>query len=151
MIDDFEETQVQISYNSRELPAHFQLGPDASPEERRHMARVVARFIGPSTPMDDCFNKTVQVMGTFVHPVSLTDMNTGEVVPKLRTVWLLTDGTCLSSVSEVTRQFTEMVLQPFFSGGKLGLFDFPASVEIRKQKTRAGRTTFAFELQEESK
>lgn len=145
---EMEEQQIEMSIDSRavqSLPG-FSLPAGAPLSERLAMARVVAKFIGASTPMDECFGKEVSVIGVMIHPVRLTSMTTGEVVAKTRTVWLCEDGGCLSSVSEVTRQFTEMALLPFFAGGQQGLFDAPVPVRIKPQKTRAGRKTFSFEI-----
>lgn len=149
-MEDIIEEQVEMSIDSRavqSLPG-FALAADAPLAKRMAMARVVAKFIGASTPMDECFGKEVSIVGVMIHPVRLTSMATGEVVTKTRTVWLCEDGSCLSSVSEVTRQFTEMALLPFFAGGQQGLFDAPVPVRIKPQKTRAGRKTFSFEIVE---
>lgn len=147
---EMEEQQVEMSIDSRavqSLPG-FALPAGAPLSKRLAMARIVAKFIGASTPMDECFGREVSIVGVMIHPVRLTDMATGAVVFKTRTVWLCGDGSCLSSVSDVTRQFTEMALLPFFAEGQQGLFDAPVPVRIRPQKTRAGRKTFSFEIVE---
>lgn len=143
------DQQVQISYKPQSvvaLPA-FALPANATPQERMEMAKIVSKFLGSSTSMEEAVNTTVQIVGCLVHPVQMTDTQTGEVIERDRIVWLLEDGSCLSSTSFVTLRFTQMVLLPFFGGkGQVGLLEFPAHVKIKSQKTRANRKTYDFEL-----
>jgi len=127
----------------------FHLTAETTHEERVTIGRSLGRYTGPSQPMNDALNQTVDVIGCLIHPATVTTP-TGELKPCFRTVFLLSTDRRLSSCSDAIKRFAEQQLIPLFGVQELRSdssviceFTGPVAVLLAGQKTRGGNSTYA--------
>src|SRR6266700_2302307 len=109
-------------------------------KERKALGIAIGRFQAPSQPLENYYGRTLYVAGMIQHAAELTDKESGELKPCIRTVFLLDTGECISSPSEAVNRFAKQLIA-ICGTPELGLWEEAIPVRILPQKTQAGRTT----------
>lgn len=124
--------------------AIFQLPEKPTLQERLDVAQAIGTFMGPSLPCDQFMDKEIPVIGVIAHPVTLTDMLTGETKECMRTIFLAPDGTIYSGTSDALYRFAEQNLLPVLTEtGDWGPLVAGVRVLLARQRTRKGYGTYA--------
>ena len=117
-------------------------------QERKRLGVAIGRFQAPSQPLENFYGRTLYIAGMIQHPAELTDKESGELKPCVRTVFLLDTGDCISSPSDAVNRFAQQLVA-ICGTPELGLWEEVIPIKVLPQKTQAGRTTFALSMVEE--
>jgi len=113
----------------------------ANPVQRR---KVFAALNADCQGAADWINKVLVVQHVVMHPVAITDEETGESTTEVRTILIDLEGNCVAFVSRMVEQFFER-LTVF---GMPGPWDPPLKLLLRQKQFKGGRSGYTLTEQE---
>ena len=140
------DTRISTTFS---MPIGFPSLEGLSFKEKIHLGTAIGKFQRPSVSLETMHAKTIMVQGCIQHPATVVNMQTGEAETKIRTVFALQNGDCVSSTSQAVARFVQQ-LYTMFGTPTLGMWEECIPVLVLPQKTaRGGHTTYALSIAED--
>lgn len=96
-------------------------------EKRENKAKLVNALTGNCERLKDHVNETIELVDFVIHPVDVTDTNTGEVTSAVRTVLFSENGTTYACTSVGVKNALKAVVMTY---GEPTMWDEPVKVKV---------------------
>lgn len=134
-VETRDEIGTSLSIADFHAPQEQQIFTTVKGDDRKAKVKVYNAISAPDKKIAECIGEVIEIKDFVVHPVTLLDENTGELVNMLRTVIISADGTSYEAVSIGVANSLQRLISFV---GEPSTWEEPLFVKIKQKKTRNG-------------